>query len=78
MSWMVEFDKEDKQAMESQIEAANKCILEQKDVSFVITDPVSKKTFNSMCKFVDDTNVIFVNQETNKERKSYYINHTKH
>ena len=43
-----------KPAMDSQIETLISCIESQSDVKFVITDPISGKSFNSVCKFSND------------------------
>ena len=53
-----------KPAMDSQIETLQSCIESQSDVKFVITDPVSGKSFNSVCKFSND-HCYFHNLETN-------------
>lgn len=67
--FVVEFENEYKPALPEQENIAQETIKTQRDQYFVVTDPISGKSFQSVCKYVDGRNVIFINQETGKERK---------
>ena len=60
-----------KPAMDSQIETLQSCIECKSDVNFVITDPVSGKSFNSVCRFSDDK-CYFHNLSTNMVRMAIW------
>ena len=60
-----------KPAMDSQIETMKSCIENKSDVKFVITDPISGKSFNSVCKFSND-HCYFHNLETNMVRMAIW------
>jgi len=60
-----------KPAMDSQIETMQSCIESKSDVNFVVTDPISGKSFNSVCKFSND-HCYFHNLETNMVRMSIW------
>ena len=59
-------------ALDSQIEIMNQCREKKSNVNFVITDPKSNKSFNSMCKYVDNDNFEFENQETGVLRRAFF------
>ena len=56
-------------AIESQINALNEVLKTKDSVLFTITDPVSKKSFESVCKF-ENNYCSFQNLETGKIRKA--------
>ena len=58
-------------ALDSQIQTLQQCIESESDVKFVITDPVSGKSFHSVCKFSND-HCHFHNLETNMVRMAIW------
>lgn len=60
-----------KPAMDSQIETMKSCIESKSDVKFVVTDLISGKSFNSVCKFSND-HCYFHNLETNMVRMAIW------
>lgn len=60
-----------KPAINSQIETLQSCIENKLDVKFVITDPVSGKSYNSVCKYHND-HCYFHNLETNMVRMAIW------
>lgn len=73
MNWVVEFGDTLKPALDCQVDAAVECIRLQKDVTFSITDPVSNTSFQSICRYINAKTVIFINQQTETQRKAYLV-----
>ena len=59
-------------AIDSQIEIMNQCRDSQSNIHFVIQDPKSNKSFNSLCQYIDDRNYMFENQETGVARQAFF------
>ena len=56
-------------AIQSQIDVLNKVLKTKEDNTFIITDPISNKSFESICKF-ENNYCSFQNLETGKMRKA--------
>ena len=56
-------------AIESQINVLNEILKTKQNITFTITDPVSNKSFESVCTF-ENNFCMFKNLETGKIRKA--------
>ena len=58
-------------ALQSQTETLDQCRASKKDINFVITDPVSGKSFNSVCSY-HENHCKFRNLETGTIRNAVW------